>query len=189
MKTSIFYTFVLLFSCLQIAAQDRSLSELLSELEKNHMGAVSDVFTPSEIQTLRQHFAPTNNATPENSGNFDVLSTETQNGNFGHFNRNTPQVFNTTSAAGADDFEGAGIFNPDGELVFLIDNANNAYEINPDTGIYTFLGTVDAPNGESFTGLEINPDNGQLYGISTNGMGSSTISIIDPVTLSVTQIG
>jgi len=190
MKTSNFYILLLLFCSLHIVAQNRSLPELLSELDKNHMGAVSDVFNETEIQMLRAHLAPTTNQTTENNVNFDILTTETNVGNFGHFNRNSPDLFSKTGPAGAADFEGAGVFNPFNPTeAYIIDNAGNSYLVNIVTGMYQSLGLVQAPNGESFTGLEFNPNTGVLYGISTNGMGSSTLSTIDPITRVVTPIG
>lgn len=189
MKTTIIYSVVLLFSSIVLVAQNRSLPELLSELEKNHTGAVSDVFNETEIQILQAHFKVNEIPSQRSGGGEEIFATENQNGDFGHFNRSNPEVFNDLSMAGAADFEGAGCYDPATNTFFIIDNVGNAYSINPVTGIYAFLGTVDAPNDESFTGIEVNPLTGTIFAISTNGSTSTTLSTIDPVTLAVNPLG
>ncbi|MDT0556528.1 T9SS type A sorting domain-containing protein [Patiriisocius hiemis] len=190
MKTTIIYLAIFVFGCFQITAQKRPLSQLLSELEKNHSGAISDVFNQEEVQLLQQHFSKKRVSTPQKSLNTEFLATENQSNQFGHFNQNSPQTFNFIAPSGAADFEGAAVNDPANPgSVFLIDNAGNAYYIDTTTGAYLSLGIVNAPAGESFTGLEYNPDTGDMYGISTDGAGSSTLSLIDPGTLQVTVIG
>lgn len=188
MKSLLFYA-TLLCSLLQINGQNRSLPELLVELEKNHMGAITDVFSDEEILTLRNHFQTPEQSEVSRSLNFEIFATENSNSRFGHFNRDAPETFNDVGPSDAADFEGAGVYIAAGSNVFIIDNVGNAYFINQTTGIYIPLGMVTAPAGQSFTGLEVNPIDGQIYGISTDGAGNSTLSIINPSTLEVIPIG
>ncbi len=48
---------------------------------------------------------------------------------------------------------------------------------------------ITPPTGETFTGLAFDPITGTLFGLSTNGVGTSTISTINLNTLAVTPIG
>ncbi|MEL6810933.1 MAG: T9SS type A sorting domain-containing protein [Bacteroidota bacterium] len=183
---------VILSSATVQAQNEPDLNELLNRLDENHMGSVTDVFTSEEMSVLRTHFDalyPPQEIPLQEGGGDEVFAPENVNGNFGHFSSGAPDVFNIIGASGTADFDGAGTFDPNTGLFFLIDNANNVYVVDPVSGLYSNLGTVTPPAGESFTGLEFDPSSGNMYGISTDGAGSSTISIIDPVSLTVTPIG
>lgn len=186
-------TLVLLGSITMVSAQtSNNLNELLSRLDQNHMGAITDVFSQDEIAVLRTHFDARNismAANPQRTLTGEVFATDNTNQDFGHFQSATPATFNKISNGGAADFEGAGAYDASTGLFYLIDNAGNSYAVDPATGIYAPLGMVTPPPGESFTGLEFNQLDGKLYGISTNGTGTSTLSTIDPVTGAVTVIG
>jgi DNA-binding beta-propeller fold protein YncE len=91
--------------------------------------------------------------------------------------------------SGAADFEGAGAYDDFSGLYYVVDNVGNAYAVDPISGDYAPLPAVTAPNGESFTGLEFDPATGDLFAVSTDGAGNSSISIIDPITGDVTLIG
>ena len=69
-----------------------------------------------------------------------------------------------------------------------IDNSGNVYEINQ-TGGYTFQGIITPPPGESFTGMEFDPETQQFYAISTDGAGMSSLSIVDLDLFTATIIG
>ena len=194
MKTKIilFVGLMLTFFFMGKAQNPPNLNELLSRLDQNHSGAVTDVFSPSEILTLQTYFNAnrteediTENRLPTNT----VSAPENVNGNFGHFQAGNPGTFNIVGPSGAIDFEGAGAFNPFTGLMYIVDNVGNSYSIDPNIGNYASLGMVTAPPGESFTGLEFDPTDGTLYAISTDGAGSSTLSTIDPATATVTVIG
>ncbi|MBX2828958.1 MAG: T9SS type A sorting domain-containing protein [Flavobacteriaceae bacterium] len=179
-------------STICVAQTDNNLDELLSRLDQNHRGSITDVFTVEEIQLLDTYFA---NVRPQNptrlkGGGVDLFAPENNvNNSFGHYNSGDPGTYNITGPGGTADFEGAGAYNPVSGTYFVIDDAGNAYEVNPDTGIYTFLGTVEAPNGENVTGLEFNPLDNKMYAISTDGEGSTTVSTINTTTLAVEEVG
>ena len=180
---------VCILSVLTTYGQTNSnLNELLTRLDQNHMGAITDVFTTSEIETLRAHF---DSETPyiEAVSNNTVFAPENVNGDFGSFQTTNPEFYNVIGQSGTADFEGAGAYDPSSGLFYVIDNVGNAYTVNPDTGQYIAAEMVMAPAGESFTGLEFDPVDGTLYAISTNGMGTSSLSIIDPETGEVDTIG
>ena len=55
MKYSILLLFTF-FSCSIFSQTESNLNILLDRLQENHMGSVSDVFSPEEQQILRAHF-------------------------------------------------------------------------------------------------------------------------------------
>ncbi|MEM7187795.1 MAG: T9SS type A sorting domain-containing protein [Bacteroidota bacterium] len=176
------------------AQTNRDLNDLLAELENNHMGAITDVFTSEELGILEAHFAAIRDEDPNN---FDsrgpqiwLYGPENVGDDFGFIDSTDPSVFNFVGPSGTADFDGAGAIFPGNTTAHVIDNAGNMYEVDIETGIYTFAGTVNPPAGENFTGLEFNPNTGALMGISTDGTtNTSTLSSIDPVTMGVTPIG
>ncbi|GAB5400239.1 MAG: hypothetical protein Aureis2KO_18240 [Aureisphaera sp.] len=183
--------FLFLTSTICISQTEIDLDELLSRLHQNHRGAVTDVFSPEEIQILNNHFAdkrPQNQSTVIGGG-VELFAPENQSGDFGHYNSGDPNFFNTIGPGGTADFEGAGAYNPVSGTFFVVDDSGGVYDLNPDTGVYTFLGFTDAPNGENFTGLEFNPMDNHMYAISTNGTGSTSISTINTTTLEVEAKG
>ncbi|MDC8004651.1 T9SS type A sorting domain-containing protein [Aureisphaera galaxeae] len=191
MKTfTLFGALLFCMGTFSIAQTESNLDELLSRLDQNHRGSITDVFTSEEIAQLDNYFE---DKRPQNQtylgGGVELFAPENVNENFGHYNTGDPGTFNPLGSGGTADFEGAGAYNPVNGTYFVIDDAGNAYEVNPDTGIYTFLGTVTAPNGENFTGLEFNPLDNMMYGISTDGSGSTSISTINTTTLAVEEKG
>lgn len=167
------------------------MNELLSILNQNHSGAITDVFTSKEIDQLNLYF---DDERPENTSNKTrlpglIYAPENVNENFVNFQPATPQTVTIVGPSTSIEFEGAGTYNQFLEVFYVIDNDGNAYEIDPDTGVYTPFANVTAPAGESFTGLEFDPTTGTLYGISTDGAGSSTLSEINYETGEVTVIG
>ncbi len=191
MKSKLLFLGLLAFGMLSMNGQ-ASLTELLSRLQENHMGAVSDVFSPEEIQTLRAHFDAINETAvfnPENGGKNIFAPENNTTQTFGWFDSNNVGTFNTIGPGGTADFEGAGALNPFTGDFFVIDDAGNAYEVNPVTGVYVFQGTVTPPAGESITGIEFDPITQEFYAISTDGAGISHLSTVDVLTLTLTPIG
>lgn len=187
MKNAIFFYIVLFLGGFLLNAQTRTLPELLSELDKNHIGTISGVFNADEIQLLQNHFDVINEPINNRGGGFEIFAPENVNGYFGHFNSGAPDNFMKTSMSTTADFEGAGVINSETGKGFVVDDAGNAYEVNTETGIYIFLGTVATPNGESITGLDVDTTTGDIYALSTDGEGGSTIFKIDPVTLVISE--
>jgi len=195
MKSITFYCclFLIGFSTLMSAQNEINLNDLLAELEKNHMGAITDVFTSDELAVLEEHFASINNE----DINFDsrgpkvrLYGPENVGDDFGFIDTTAPNIFTTIGPSGTADFDGAGAIMPGSTNAHVIDNAGNFYEVDILTGQYIQMGIVVPPTGENFTGMEFNPNNGMLFGISTDGTtNTSTLSEIDPVSMTATPIG
>jgi len=185
--------FLLGISTLMSAQSQIDLNELLSRFDESHMGAITDVFTSEELVVLEAHFDGLNN----DDTNFDsrgpkirLYGPENVGGNFGFIDTTAPNIFNTIGPSGTADFDGAGAINPGGTMGHVIDNAGNFYEVDIITGEYIQVGTVAAPAGENFTGMEFNPNNGTLFAISTDGTtNTSTLSTINMVNMTAMPIG
>lgn len=111
---------------------------------------------------------------------------------FGTFNTVDPSVFNAIGASGVntDNFENAGSMNPnDPTIIYVLDNANNLYSVDAATGAYTSLGSIAAPGGEGWVGLEFDTTTGDLYGLSGTISVSSTVSLIDLGAMTATPLG
>ena len=172
--------------------QDQDINELLERLQQNHSTGITDVFTSEEIDLLRTHFDAQGEATDlptVESVGIELFAPENVSMSFGHFHNSDPGNFNILSPSGTANFEGAGAFNPVSGTYFVTDNAGNVYDVDPDTGIYTFLGNIMAPNGENYVGLEYDVTDDQMYGLSTDGLGSTSLSTINVNTLSVSFKG
>lgn len=177
-----------------IAQNSPTLESLLTRLNENHMGSVSDVFTVEEQVILKNHFNKN-------------VSTDMDNSRL-ILNRRISSTQNVTPVTAVDinpldlssieellpstvpDFEGAGFVrvNPiDGAVV--IDNNNRVWIRGISSGTYTDQGLINGlPSGQSVTGAELT-SNGDLYVISTNGLNSSTLSLVIQGTWSATPIG
>lgn len=180
--------------CTISSAQDQiDINELLSRFNESHMGAITDVFTSDELVVLEAHYA----ALRGDDTNFDnrgpkirLYGPENVGGNFGFIDTTAPNTFNTIGPSGTADFDGAGAIFPGSTTGHVIDNAGNFYEVDILTGQYIPMGTIAPPAGENFTGLEFNPNNGMLFGISTDGTtNQSTLSTINPVNMTASPIG
>ena len=185
---------ILLFCFVLIANQgisqtNTSIDDLLERLNINHMGSISDVFTATEILQLENHFKMNaiDVVTNRNLGDF-IFSTEDQTSTFGKFAIMSPAVFNFLSTSPAPDFEGAGAYDVLSDTFLIFDSSNNIWEVDPLTGGYFNLGPVVPPAGETFVGLEFNPQDGRLYALSTDGV-QTTLSEIDEETFAVTVVG
>lgn len=186
-RTSIFIISFLCFGTLLFAQTESSLDDLLEKLQENHMSSVSDVFTLEEQLILREHFS--NFSDPENlEGAFLLYGPNNSKGTFGSFYYMDPSVFGPISNSPLTEFEGSGAWDYSALEFKVIDNIGNLWRLSV-TGTYNFIGTLVAPAGESFTGLEYDINSGTLYGLSTDGSGSSTLSTIDVVGWNVTPIG
>lgn len=195
MKTITFFCCLLFLgmSPLLNAQNEPDLNDLLSRLDQNHLGAITDVFTSEELTVLEAHFE--SNRTDDT--NFDtrgpkirLYGPENVGDDFGFLNTDTPAVFNVIGPSGTADFDGAGAINPGSTQGHVIDNAGNFYEVDIITGQYIPMGTIPAPAGENFVGLEFDPNTGDLMAISTDGTtGQSTLSMINPTNMTATPIG
>lgn len=119
---------------------------------------------------------------------------ESQTISFGSFESANPAVYNIIATSPNDpgaNFEGAGAIDPngDGSTAYALTANNTLYSIDVATGVYTSLGTVAAPGGGSWVGLEFDPVSGTLYGLSGVFTVNTTLSSIDIGTLTATTIG
>ena len=192
MRTQLLLVCALALTASLSAQTQSNLNELLQRLEQNHMGAVDAVFTKAEQEQLNLYFAPFRVEEPiqQLGGGQEIFAPENnETGDFGHFNTGSPENFNALGASGTADFEGAGVFNPEDGFAYTIDDAGNAYQIDVLTGVYTFLGTVDPPAGESITGIEFDPVSNVFFVISTDGAGNTSLSTVDWDTLELDLVG
>jgi len=185
--------FLIGISPLLNAQNQIDINDLLAELENNHMGAITDVFTSEELAVLEAHFAELRGE----ETNFDtrgpkirLYGPENVGDDFGFIDTTAPNTFNNIGPSGTADFDGAGAIFPGSTDAHLIDNAGNFYEVDIITGQYIPMGIIVPPTGESFTGMEFHPNKGTLFGISTDGTtGQSTLSTINTTNMTATPIG
>ncbi len=183
--------FCFLFALPLSAQTEPDINELIARSKITTFKSIHEVFTPQELNMLRDYYHGDEEGDPisVDGDNTLVYSSDSLSKEFGTFDLADPSTFNMISTSPAPDFEGAGAINASGDIAYSVDSQNNFYSIDILTGAYNFLGKVTPPNGETFTGLEMDPtDNNKLYAMSTDGAQSS-LSIIDPVTLLVTLVG
>ncbi len=104
------------------------------------------------------------------------------------FDLAVPEILpNTTIFTGTGSFIGAGEYY-DG-AVYMLDTANNLWEVDPATGAIQNTYTATAPPaGESYSGMALDPTDGTMYAVSTSVV-SSTLLIIDPTSGAAGVIG
>lgn len=189
MKKSMLILFILA-SCSIFSQSDSNLESLLEKLEENHMGSVSDVFSPAEQQILRAHFdALHENNITDNRDEVDYLHGPNNSENiFGQFLISDPETIMTISDSPLIEFEGAGAWDHFGQNFKVIDNAGSLWNLSL-SGNYEYDKDLTFPTGESCVGLAFDLEFGTLYGLSTDAIGSSTLSTIDTDKGTVTPIG
>lgn len=183
-------TYILLFCfCVfitkSLAQNEINLQELLNRLSQNHMGSINDVFSSEELLMLQAHFSEVNKtATTQNS---DLLLNRRISSTKG----NTPVIVTSIDAeeltidnhgpSPISTFEGAGVARFDAtNNVYVIDNNNTIYIRGVENNNYNTLGVImNIPSGESVTGAE-QLSNGDIMIISTNGMDSSHLFMLNP---------
>ena len=182
--------FGLFFNMTTIAQTESTLTELLERKDQPTHKSITEVFTMEELHILRAHFARHNvNSSWVQSGGANwIFGIENVNFNYGRFDANDPSTFDNIASSPISSFEGAGAVNAEGDTAYVIDNDNNLYDLDINSGTYTNLGKVDPPAGENFTGLEFDPTDGTLYALSTSGTQTS-LSVIDVIALTATLIG
>ncbi len=100
-----------------------------------------------------------------------------------------PTVLNNLGISPAAGFENAGAIDPnDQNTAYVLDNGGAFYSVDLTTGVYTSLGNITAPNGESWAGAEFDPTSGTMYAMSTN-ITTSTLSTIDTGAATATTVG
>ncbi len=170
------------------AQQTRSISELLDVLTENHMEGITDVFTSQEIAILQDHFTASIVTEPGRYlGDMAIHTTENTLANFAKIDKMNLSTVTIIAPSPLNEFEGAGATVPNANSSIVVDNANNFYVVN-NVGDYLGLGQIMPDAGQSFTGLEYASD-GTLYGIATNGAGSTRLYQINLTAQTATPVG
>lgn len=179
----------LVFGQALTAQSTTDLQVLLDRLHNNNMGSIHDVFSTEEIAQLRVHFDQQTSIEPVRygGGNMLIRTTENTQGNYANLNPNDVSTVEIIAPSPLATFEGAGAAIPGTASVIIVDNMNNFYNVNAN-GDYTTIDQIDPGGGRSFTGLEYTSD-GTLYGVATDGMGSTALYEIDFGTGSATPVG
>ena len=118
-----------------------------------------------------------------------VFGINNSSGKLINFDIDDPAGFSVVGTSTATDFENAGAVDPnDNTVAYSLDNTGSFFKIDLNTGVYTKLGSISAPAGESWAGAEFDPVSGNLYAVSTN-IAQSTLSLIDIAAVSRTTVG
>lgn len=170
------------------AQQTRSIPVLMDLLQENHMGSITDVFTQAEIALLRDHLDTSDYTDASKAmGDYAIHATENTQGNFAKIDKMNVSTITIVAPSPLNEFEGAGATVPMTNGTTVVDNANNFYHVNAD-GTYSTIGQIMPDAGQSFTGLEYTSD-GNLYGIATNGSGSTRLYQINLTNQTATPVG
>lgn len=172
-----------------VAQNTASLDELLDRLHGNHMGSIHDVFSNDEIAQLRAYFDEQTSSEPirYNGDEMLIRTTENTQANLANIDPSNLSMVEIIAPSPLAEFEGAGATIPDSNNAVIVDNNNNFYFVSP-SGDYEPIDQIQPAAGQSFTGLEFTSD-GALYGIATDGMGSSALYVIDIGAGTATQVG
>ena len=181
------------FITLPLSAQNQpDLNELLSRLNENHFGSVSDVFTPEELDVLTAHFYQTVNTPITESVLLDRRGSSTQAVLPVTVVQILPDDLSQLENFGPSplsDFEGAGIAITEVNTNVIVNNANRIYIRGINNNVYMDTGmNVNVAPNEAIVGLE-RLSNGDIYAIGTNGMNSSHLYKLDPMTWGTTMVG
>ena len=179
---------LLMLAQITMAQQTTDIQTLLDRLQENHMGSITEVFSNEEIEQLRIHFdAKSSTKLVRIAGAMDIHAIENTQGNFSKIEPSNPSEVQLIAPSPLMEFEGAGATKPFSNLTTVVDNSNKLYTVNS-IGEYVFEGQITLGGGLSFTGLEYASD-GTLYGIATDGMGTTQLFQIDEFTLAATPVG
>lgn len=156
-------------------------------ISEKDRGVIPPVIPPSNGVFERGTAAPSNGPAPVKgigapavsiklpAGN-TAYAVEAANSYFTAFDLDVPAVLPNISGFTSVDFPGAGTYS--NGSVYVLDIQNNLYQLDPATGAVLSTITVTAPpNGETWTGLAVDPTSGQVYGDSCNISTSSLFSI------------
>ena len=116
MKSIITTLFACGFFTLTSFAQQIDVNELLSRLEENHMGSVTDVFTLEELQVLREYIdANLEEPVIEFLGPRRYAATENVTGAVTVLNPENLAELPNLGLSNIDEFEGAGVVAPNNQ--------------------------------------------------------------------------
>lgn len=177
-------------------SQNPNLEELLLEYQNlpQNGTSIQHYFTKNEIAILRDHFSQhtQNEASNKGATNAIIYGPNINNLELVSFNVNNPSSLSViNNSLNTADFEACGDIDPtDLNKAYVLTLQNgDFFELNLTSGVYNSLGVISPPTGEQWTGLEFDPATNLLYGISSNFVNASTVSLIDKETLSISPIG
>lgn len=201
------FLFFTIYNCNALIAQSNSriesldvniyINELVKEFQNvdSQNTSVFENFSQDELLTLRKYFNTKNKN--ENKpikklgstlayGALDIPSQES----FVSFDLSSIDILDVISIPEiviGIEFCGA-IYDSENNIGYAFGSEGNFYEIDVSTGIYTHLGIIPLPLGSSnWGGMEFDSSSGLLYGVSPAG-SDHVISIIDPLTLTTTEL-
>ena len=193
MRNSILTALLCSFVLLPLSAQNQiDINELLNRLSENHMGSVSDVFSPEELDVLKTHFYGAENTIQTESVLINRRGASTQSVLPVDVVKIKPDDLSLIESLGPTtipDFEGAGIALTQVNTNVIVANSNKIYlrginsNVSQDTGI-----SVNVAPNEAIVGLE-RLSNGDVFAIGTDGISSSHLYQLDPMTWATTMIG
>lgn len=193
MRKSILTVLLCSFVLLPLSAQNQpDINDLLTRLNENHFGSVSDVFTPEELDVLKTHFYGAENTIQTESILINRRGASTQSVSPVDVVKVLPDDLSLIESLGPTtipDFEGAGIALTQVNTNVIVANSNRIYirginsNVSQDTGI-----SVNVAPNEAIVGLE-RLSNGDVFAIGTDGISSSHLYRLDPMTWGTTMIG
>jgi len=106
---------------------------------------------------------------------------------FTGFDLDVPEVLPNIAAFSSADFPGAGEYV--GDYVYVLDIANNLYQVDPADGTVLSTMVVDAPPGsQTYTGMALDPTSGDVYASSCD-ITASSLFLVDVEAGTSTLIG
>jgi hypothetical protein len=193
MRKVIFLALLCSCSTLPLSAQNQiDINVLLDRLSENHIGSVCDVFSPQELTVLKNHMSQASAPAQAGSRLLDRVGTSTQVTipvRVVEIDPTNTSILLDLGPSTLPDFEGAGIAITQINTTVIVDNSNRIFVRGLGTNNYTDTGIdVNTVPGESITGME-RLSTGEVFAVGTNGVDSSHLYRLDPVTWITTLIG
>jgi hypothetical protein len=191
MKNLSLFVVAIILGTLSVSSQQTStIQELLDRLGENHSGAITEVFSIQEIARLREHFDQVSTVDNNQSeiGGRRYATIENVSSTVSAIDPQDLSEILPIGPTNISEFIGAGVVRGNGQEVLLVDNSNTVHIRGINSSTATQLGSLTGiPAGESVTGLEFR--SGSLYALSTNGAGSTTLSMINQGNWQATPLG
>jgi len=180
--------------CTSQAQNNTQLTHLLQRLKENSSKSISEEFTSEELEILTIHFneISTSPFEPQPELINRRFSSTQSVAPVQAVDINPIDLTNIENLAPSTltAFEGSGVViqNPSTRTI-IVDDTKKVWLRGINTGQYSQLGTITGiPTDHSVTGLET-LSNGDLYGISTNGMDSSLLLHVNTSSWQAMPIG
>ncbi|KAA3620853.1 MAG: T9SS C-terminal target domain-containing protein [Flavobacterium sp.] len=193
MRKSILTVLLCSFVLLPLSAQNQiDINELLSRLDENHMGRITDVFTPEELDVLTAYKYQAITPTLSEPSILRRRGFSTESVGPAEVIKVNPADLSNLESLGLSpltEFEGAGFNIRQVNKTVIVDNANRIHLRGINNNNYQYTGmNVNVMPGESITGLE-RLSTGEVFAIGTNGSNSSHLYKLDTNNWSTTLVG